>query len=78
MLNEHATSYLFHAVADFLMAMLAWALFFLFRKYLEGIDIDFNVLTDKKLLPFGNRLSQPADAFMPSSITTTIFTGYRD
>ncbi|MCB0524044.1 MAG: sugar transferase [Saprospiraceae bacterium] len=48
MLNEQRKRHtFFYAVADFLMAMLAWALFFLFRKYLEGIDIDFNVLTDK-------------------------------
>jgi exopolysaccharide biosynthesis polyprenyl glycosylphosphotransferase len=34
------------AIADFLMAMLAWALFFLYRKTLEGEPLDWSVLGD--------------------------------
>lgn len=37
----------FYGVADFFMAMLAWALFFLYRKHLEGADINFHILTDR-------------------------------
>ncbi|HND89085.1 MAG TPA: sugar transferase, partial [Saprospiraceae bacterium] len=35
-----------YAVADFCMAMLAWALFFLYRKTLEGVPISRDVLAD--------------------------------
>ncbi|MBL7825908.1 MAG: sugar transferase, partial [Saprospiraceae bacterium] len=36
----------YYGVADFIMAMLAWAIFFLFRKYLEGASIDYSILSD--------------------------------
>lgn len=36
----------FYGIADFVMAMLAWALFFLHRKYLEGATIDLSILHD--------------------------------
>jgi exopolysaccharide biosynthesis polyprenyl glycosylphosphotransferase len=37
---------LIYGIADFLMAMLAWALFFLFRKTLEGIPVSAAVFHD--------------------------------
>jgi exopolysaccharide biosynthesis polyprenyl glycosylphosphotransferase len=36
----------FYGVADFVMAMLAWALFFLYRKQLEGAPIGWESLND--------------------------------
>jgi exopolysaccharide biosynthesis polyprenyl glycosylphosphotransferase len=36
----------FYGVADFFMAMLAWAMFFLYRKHLEGATIDSGILSD--------------------------------
>ena len=36
----------FYGVADFFMAMLAWALFFLYRKHVEGAPIDGAILGD--------------------------------
>lgn len=36
----------YYGVADFFMAMLAWALFFLFRKSLEGAPIDERIFQD--------------------------------
>jgi exopolysaccharide biosynthesis polyprenyl glycosylphosphotransferase len=36
----------FYGVADFFMAMLAWALFFLYRKHLEGVAWDVEVFRD--------------------------------
>lgn len=36
----------FYGVADFFMAMLAWALFFFFRKSLEGAPIDERIFQD--------------------------------
>lgn len=36
----------FYGVADFLMAMLAWALFFLYRKDMEGVVLTPEVFTD--------------------------------
>lgn len=35
-----------YGVADFLMAMLAWALFFFFRKHLEGVPLSAEVFRD--------------------------------
>ena len=35
-----------YGVADFFMAMLAWALFFLYRKHVEGATIDVRILSD--------------------------------
>lgn len=40
---------LFYGVADFLMAMLAWVLFFLYRKKMEGIPFSWEVLNDSNL-----------------------------
>lgn len=37
----------FYGVADFFMAMLAWALFFLYRKHLEGAPINLHILEDR-------------------------------
>lgn len=34
-------------MADFLMAMLAWACFFLYRKEIEGVEINWQVLEDR-------------------------------
>lgn len=36
----------YYGLADFFMAMLAWALFFLYRKHLEGAPIDASILSD--------------------------------
>jgi exopolysaccharide biosynthesis polyprenyl glycosylphosphotransferase len=36
----------FYGVADFIMAMLAWALFFLYRKNLEGGDLNPHIFDD--------------------------------
>lgn len=38
---------LLYKVADFFTAMLAWALFFIYRKYLEGAPIDLSILEDR-------------------------------
>lgn len=38
-----------YGVADFIMAMLAWVLFFLFRKETEGAPLSFGMLNDPKL-----------------------------
>lgn len=35
-----------YAIADFCMAMLAWALFFLYRKTLEGVPLSWGILSD--------------------------------
>ena len=35
-----------YALADFCMAMLAWALFFMYRKTVEGVPLSSSVLTD--------------------------------
>ncbi|HNE28355.1 MAG TPA: sugar transferase [Saprospiraceae bacterium] len=49
----------YYGLADFFMAMLAWALFFMFRKYLEGVPLNSAVFTDPNfylgtiLVPFG-------------------------
>ncbi|MEY4204573.1 MAG: hypothetical protein RL013_2277 [Bacteroidota bacterium] len=37
---------LYYGIADFIMAMIAWALFFLYRKDLEGSPADLSVLSD--------------------------------
>jgi exopolysaccharide biosynthesis polyprenyl glycosylphosphotransferase len=37
---------LFFGIADFVMAMLAWALFFLYRKQLEGVDLTSAAFND--------------------------------
>lgn len=39
----------FYGVADFVMAMLAWVLFFLYRKKMEGVPLDLDVLHDPNL-----------------------------
>jgi exopolysaccharide biosynthesis polyprenyl glycosylphosphotransferase len=39
-----------YALADFLMAMLAWALFFLYRKTLEGVPVDSAAVQDPNFL----------------------------
>ncbi len=38
----------FYGVADFVMAMLAWALFFFFRKDMEGVEITREIFSDPK------------------------------
>lgn len=40
-------------MADFLVAMLAWVLFFLYRKKMEGVPISWEVLQDPKLFAGG-------------------------
>jgi exopolysaccharide biosynthesis polyprenyl glycosylphosphotransferase len=45
--RKHDT--LLYGVADFLMAMLAWVLFFLYRKKMEGIPFSWEVLNDSNL-----------------------------
>ncbi|MFN7267169.1 MAG: sugar transferase, partial [Bacteroidota bacterium] len=37
---------LYYGIADFIMAMIAWALFFMYRKLLEGSPVDLSVLND--------------------------------
>ena len=37
-----------YGVADFIMAMLAWVIFFLYRKEMEGVPITWEVLQDPK------------------------------
>ncbi|MFM7400487.1 MAG: sugar transferase, partial [Bacteroidota bacterium] len=37
---------LYYGIADFIMAMIAWALFFMYRKQLEGSPVDLSVLND--------------------------------
>ncbi|MBL7805878.1 MAG: sugar transferase [Saprospiraceae bacterium] len=39
----------YYGVADFIMAMLAWALFFIFRKHLEGVPLSAEILKDPNL-----------------------------
>lgn len=39
----------FYGVADFIMAMLAWVLFFLYRKKTEGVPLTFDMWQDPKL-----------------------------
>jgi exopolysaccharide biosynthesis polyprenyl glycosylphosphotransferase len=62
----------YYGVADFFMAMLAWALFFLYRKNLEGAVIDLQILRDANftlgiiIIPIGWVLLY------------SIFGGYRD
>ncbi len=36
-----------YKVADFFSAMLGWVIFFTYRKHLEGVEIDFNLLNDQ-------------------------------
>lgn len=49
----------YYGVADFIMAMLAWALFFLYRKHVEGVPLssevfhDLNFYLGTLLVPFG-------------------------
>jgi exopolysaccharide biosynthesis polyprenyl glycosylphosphotransferase len=38
----------FYGVADFVMAMLAWAIFFFFRKDMEGVEITREIFSDPK------------------------------
>lgn len=40
----------FYAAMDFLMAMLAWACFFIYRKDLENAQIDWSILEDQNFL----------------------------
>lgn len=39
-----------YRLADYLTAMLAWACFFLYRKHLEGVALDWNVWEDQNFL----------------------------
>ncbi|HPI05554.1 MAG TPA: sugar transferase [Saprospiraceae bacterium] len=72
---------LFYGIADFLMAMLAWALFFLYRKSLEGAPLDAEVFQDPNfylgviLVPIGWVLlygifDQHTDIYRMSRLTT--------
>jgi exopolysaccharide biosynthesis polyprenyl glycosylphosphotransferase len=71
----------FFACADFVMAMLAWALFFLYRKQLEGPLLGWEVLKDPNftlgilIVPIGWSLlyaifDQYADIYRMSRLTT--------
>ena len=48
-----------YRVADFVMAMIAWALFFLYRKKVEGVALDWSIFQDENfwygiiLIPIG-------------------------
>lgn len=37
---------LIYGIADFLMAMVAWAVFFIYRKFLEGVPLNAEILND--------------------------------
>lgn len=45
--NSRRIDMFFYQLADFVMAMLAWACFFLYRKRLENVPIDWQVLEDQ-------------------------------
>ncbi|MEM9919679.1 MAG: sugar transferase [Bacteroidota bacterium] len=47
MKRQRRTHTLIYRMADFLMAMLAWACFFLYRKEIEGVEINWQVLEDR-------------------------------
>lgn len=60
MLNLQRKRHTFiYGVADFFMAMLAWALFFLYRKHIEGAPVNYHILEDRNfslgifLIPVG-------------------------
>ena len=46
MTRQRRVDTLFYQIADFVTAMLSWACFFLYRKRLEGGDLDMTVLND--------------------------------
>lgn len=45
--NRRRRDLILYRMADFLMAMLAWALFFAYRKTVEGVPLDWSVFEDK-------------------------------
>lgn len=44
MKRRRRIDFLVYSIADFIMAMLAWALFFLYRKRVENVDINWEVI----------------------------------
>lgn len=46
MMRRRRRHTLWYKVADFITAMIAWAGFFFYRKYLEGIALDWSILQD--------------------------------
>lgn len=79
-----------YAAADFAMAMLAWALFFLYRKHVEGVHLDLRTFADPNfikgvlLIPVGWTLlygifGHHADIYRQSRLQTlsrTIFISF--
>lgn len=72
---------LLYGVADFLMAALAWALFFLYRKCVEGVPFSLDIFTDPKffagiiIIPIGWTLfysvfDQTSDIYRLSRLAT--------
>lgn len=46
MLKQRRLHTLFYQFADFMTAMLSWACFFLYRKYIENVSLDWSILDD--------------------------------